>query len=197
MTDFSLRFENTEDFRRFLGPVKVTRATNRAIRTTGKRAATQASRALRDRYNIKAALVAQALKITSVPGGDITAQHLIYTGRRIGLVQFSAKPKKVTLKGRKSRRFGKKRLGVTVKIRKDRPRMLVKRGFLAETRGGLVMIFAREGRSRKPIRALKTLSIPEMIRQRNVVQRVDETARSVFPKEFARLMTLELNKVSF
>jgi hypothetical protein len=66
---------------------------------------------------------------------------LVYTGRMIGLDKFSARPKQF-------RTSMGKRTGVTVQVRKDRGRKVVKSGFVA---GKGAVIFKREGPERLPI----------------------------------------------
>jgi hypothetical protein len=185
-------------FIRYLDPKKVVRANNRAMKTTGTRSATAASRAVRDVYNVKAGLVKDALNISFEPGTleKPAEEYLVYRGARLGLEKFSANVKKVRLKGRGRKRFGNRRKGVTVKIRKDRPRMLVKIGFLATTKGGQTLVFKRDTRRRLPVSRLKSLSLPEMMRIRKVEQSIESKTKEVYPKEFTRLLNLELNKVS-
>lgn len=182
-------------FREYLNPKVIQRSVNRATRVAARKATVQGSRALRKRFVVKAGDVSKSMQMKPVTAGSAIEQHIVYRGSRLGLHRFGAKPKRVTLKGRKSRRGGRKRVGVTVRIRADSPRKLVKGGFMVASRGGKPLVYRRVGRSRLPVRVLKTISIPEMMGLQPVGDVLLKTARESFSPEFERLMDYELEKL--
>lgn len=166
--------DDLDDLQRLLSPSflqKAQRATLTAIRN---KARTYISQSTRKIYNVKARAIADRVRV--VTSNDKTAM-ITYMGTRIGLVNFDAKFRKVRTK-RGSRQ------GVTVRWRKDKGRGIVSRGFIAEGRNNNVHIFQRlkaNQKERYPIRSLKGPSIPQMVKQGEVLDDLTKYLEAEMP----------------
>lgn len=146
----SYQIEKLPELRRKFDPKLIDKALDRALQVASTKTRTRISKETRKTYNVKAGDVSKAVTLRRISGGRL----LLYTGRVIGLDKFGARKKKVrTARG--------PRTGVTVLVRKDRGRKLVKRAFLADVHGAKV--FKRQGASRLPIRRLYGPSIAHMV----------------------------------
>lgn len=176
------------DLRKRLDPKLIDKALNSAMEKTAKKVRTHIKSQVRERYNIKAGDIAKAVKIKKVFGRD-GGRLIAYSGGYIGLDKFGARSKRV-----KSARGWRR--GVTVQVRKDRGRKLVKRGFLGHgANNNGPFIFTRKGATRMPIRRRYSLSIPRMVGAQLTVQSVNEKVGQELPKEFAHAMDYFLGKV--
>lgn len=84
--------------------------------------------------------------------------------------------------------------GVTVRIRRDGGRKLIKGAFIAN-KGRTV--FIREPyplTKRLPIRGVETIDVPQMFNSRPIMRRVLERVRAEFPKEFDRAAAYLLDR---
>jgi hypothetical protein len=192
-----LSFDDPAGFRDFLDTKRLSRSNFRATKKAAERGRTVVSKATRNLYTVKAAEIKSAHRLITRFGenGKASTATLWYSGSRLGLEKFSARARQVTLKGRsKSSRFGRKRRGVTVRVRKDRPRKLVQGGFLAQAKNGNEFIFQRRGLARLPIRRLLSLSVAEMVKHPDVNRQFSTMVNDFYPKELARLYNLELDR---
>lgn len=133
-----------------------------------------------------------------VPGTDDVV--LSYVGRRIGLINFGAKEKRVKVSP-KGNRYGKYRKRVTVKIKKTGTRKpvtgfpgVISPGFIATGKEGNRHVFARTSSARFPIISLKTLAIPQMINE-EVIKEAEAAIGDNFPKLFSHAMDFYLSKL--
>lgn len=124
---------------------------------------TTLSREARLRYNVKAKRVQSSLRVRRASKNDSDAM-LDYVGARIGLINFAAKSKNITLARRTRKGKRLKRKAVTVKILKAGSRKQVKSkpAFIAEIQGHK-HVLARKNADRDSLRVLNTLSVPEMM----------------------------------
>jgi len=162
------------------------------------RAATLMSRAGREKYNVTAKTVSDALsrRIKIIVGPDQVTGYLHYIGRRIGLINFGGQFKKVkTARG--------SRFGATTKLYKKERRFLTKRGFIAAGRGnaragGNVHIYQREKgeqTSRLPIMALYGPSIPQMLGSKEVIEKTNAFVKEQYPIELMHQINYQLSKL--
>ena len=118
------------------------------------------SKAVREEYNIKAGDVKAAMhtekgKGLSFDGEVIDDVALVYKGRVLTPTHFGMRP---------TSRPAKKSYKVTAEITKGQRKVLSSKAFLAGTgSGGKQIPFERKGASKYPIKAIKTLSIPQMV----------------------------------
>lgn len=168
------RVKNLEKLKRKFDPKIVDRANRAAQNKAAEKLRTYIKESIRDVYNVKAGAIAKRVKLNRASVSTPFAE-LSYTGPRIGLVNFGARAKKVTLsrkprKGQKGRKWGRFRTGVTVKVRHDQGRKLVTKkgkkgaGFIAVGNNNNEQIFYRTGKGRNDLVSAKTWSIPEMVR---------------------------------
>ena len=137
-----------KELREKFDPKLINQALGHALQLATTKLRTRVSREIRQLYNVKAGEVSRSATIKRLTDGRM----LIYTGRMIGLDKFSARPKRF-------RTAAGKRTGVTVQVRKDRGRKVVKSGFVA---GKGAVIFKREGPERLPINRLYGPSLAHM-----------------------------------
>ena len=165
------RSEQLADYEKEYGASFLRKVEVAATNKTQQRARTFLSVAIRKVYNVKASAVAKRTTVQRATARDLRAM-IRFRGPRVGLINFSARDKKVTLarkprKGQAGLRWGRFRTGATVKVLKSGSRKLItsKPAFIATGANGNEHVFARKknGKGRKDIYALKTFSIPEMI----------------------------------
>lgn len=156
---------------------KVEKATIRALNRAVDQSQTEANRRIRDRYNVKANVVAKAMKKRYASGRGVSLfSELRVQGARIPLIEFSASERRVrSAKG--------PRRGVTVRVMRGGQRKIVKGGFIATARGGRG-IFKRKGRARYPIEYLRSVSIPRAFMNDAVIAAVKKIAGASFVRNF-------------
>jgi hypothetical protein len=158
-----------------LSTVKLEKATVRALNRAVDQSATAANRGIRERYNVKAQVVANALKKLYASGHSIVLfSEIKVRGSRIPLAEFVPREKTVTVK---ATRFGHTRKAVSVKVLRAGARKTVKGGFLTG-RG----IFKRVGKERYPIKFLRSVSIPQAFLQKTIIKDVQKIARDSFER---------------
>ncbi len=158
-----------------LDPEKVRKAARSALNRAADQGRTQASRAIREEYNISAGEVNKQLRVTSRAGADDTSVVISGTGRGLPLAVFAAKQEgvKANKKGIRYTRRAKMagtivgapglfRAGiaggqVTVQVKKTSGRKPVTtdpKAFLARFKTGHLAVARRTGKDRKPIKEL-------------------------------------------
>lgn len=184
--------DELQEFLQTLDPELLRKAQRQALNRVRAKTATRISAAARGKYNVSAATVRDALsrRLKFSTTGDRSEAYLVYLGRRIGLINFGAKFKKVsTARG--------PRLGATTKLYKGRPRYLTKRGFIATGKSGNVHVFQRaeEGqRKRHPLKALYGPSIPQMVGSREILEDADSFVQKEYPIELLRQIDYYMSK---
>jgi hypothetical protein len=211
MRSVSLSLTGIEAARQLFGPSVVHQALNSTLNKLAAQGKTAVSKEIRKTYNIKARDLNAQMTISKARPGAFESE-IGATGPRISLMYFD--PEQVTLSGgdaiitkrargksgggglysRKVKRGGRVR-GVTVKVRNDGGRKLVKGpkgygGFIAQGRRGLLgggnaralfnrsesrqgrgnfQIFMRQGADRFPIDKLTGPAVPQMLGKKAVV----------------------------
>ena len=140
------------------------RAARSAINKTLRKARTASVRKVRQTYAIRTADVNKHIKLTSASFSDPQG-ILSIRSKRLGLITFSARQKPAWP-------------GTTVKIRRDRDRKLVRSAFI-QTANRARHVWMRQGKSRYPLRLLRTLSPTQMF-------------KSVGQREFEDVATREM-----
>jgi hypothetical protein len=161
------------------GPAR--RALVRGLNKTAANVRTSASRAIRERRSLSAKTVNQALAIRKASNAKLVSS-LVVTGRPIPLKEYKAR---------------ETRKGVTVSVTPGARKLIEhagNRGFIVQKIGGHV--FAREGKSRLPIKKLFGPSLPSTFVQEEVKRAWTATAQEAMPKRLAEEMRYELARLS-
>jgi hypothetical protein len=162
---------------------RVRKATERALNRALDQSQTEASRRIRDRYNVKAQVVSRALKkMRASARGDRLFAELRVQGARIPLVEFSATERRVRTKA------GLRR-GVSVRVLRGGQRKLVPGAFMQMVGGSLAgnrTIFKRAGVARYPIKFLRSVSIPQAFLNKAVIAAVKSVAAASFTRNFVQ-----------
>ena len=167
-------------------PGDVEKAINRATTATASKAATHISKDLRGTYALKARDVKRHLKIQRVRRDATRA--LLYTGKALPLEQFSPKEKWVSVSPRRKVKSGPRkgsaarRRGVTVRIRKDKGRQLVRGGWYAKDH-----ILRRSDKSDNASdpRIQYGPSVPGMVAHPKTIEGAQDLVRRDLPQEFS------------
>lgn len=143
------------------------------------------SKAVREEYNVSSADVKAAARAEndgSVTFGNATIDNvtLVYKGRVLTPTHFKMKPT--------SRPASGKPYQVSAEIKKGNRKVLSGKAFLAKSGGeGTKQIpFQREGSDRLPIKAIKTISVPQMIEDGdgNLKEGIDKIINENLQKRF-------------
>lgn len=177
---------------------KVETALRWAVNATAKKAATHISRDVRETYAIGASDIKRRLKITNYRrSGTGASRALLYTGRRLPLEQFKPKTKWVAVSPRRRVKSGPRkgsqarRRGVTVRVRKDKGRQLVKGGWYAKDH---VLRRADKADNDSQPRIQFGPSIPGMVAYPETIEGAQELVRRDLPQQFSDRLDYLLNK---
>ena len=171
--------------RKIYDPDIIQKALITAMNRATMKTRTEVSQKVRSIYDIKAGDISKRVSIRKQQHRDIV-RYLLYRGPAEGLEKFKPRGKNI--------RVGTRRLrGVTVRVRKDRGRKLVKGGFLAAISG--TKVFKRKGLPRLPIRKLVGPSVPHMVGKKLVVVAAQDKFHHEVDIEFDRAMQFHLSKV--
>jgi hypothetical protein len=153
-----------------------TRALVNALNRAADGVKTDASSEIRKTYRIKKATVDRAFNTQRATAGSLTAIVRV-RGRPLSLAGFGA---------RTNKRAG----GVSVDVKGTRK--VIRGAFLRTLRTGYdneyQVVFIREGKSRYPIKALKTVDVPGLFIMQDINAAVVEGVNDRFEKEFQRLL---------
>lgn len=191
MINVKYNIQQLQQLRQQLDPSDVNKALRWSLDAVTRKAATAISRDLRDTYAIPAAQVKQHLKIKRVEKD--TSRVLLYAGKALPLAQFAPRSKVVRVQATSSRgkTFGTTRKGVTLRVRKDTGRKLVKGGWHAKSH-----ILRREDKTdnRAQPRVQYGPSIPGMVSHPSVIAAAEDLVRRELPKEFNSRLEYILGK---
>jgi len=191
----SIKLKGVEEALKTFDSKPVITAARRSLKETVASARTAASRAIRERYHIskvnidrylvKYLKATELIAILEARASTRTATlPLIYFRVKkpgLRLVKEKGKIKEI----QKTRRA--KGL-VQVQVVKGKPWAPLKHAFIAKMPSGYIGIFERVGKERLPIRELKTIDVPLMFTQRNVMNTTIKRALEKWAKDFpARL----------
>lgn len=153
-----------------------TRAIVNALNRAARGVKTDASKEIRAVYRVRKAVVDKAFSEQRATAASLTAVVRV-RGRPMSLANFSP---------RVNRRAG----GVSVNVKGARK--VVRGAFLRTMVGGgdgtYQVVFKREGKSRYPIKALKTVDVPGLFLLRDINEAVRRGVNERFEKEFSRLL---------
>lgn len=162
--EIDIKLEGMDKVVAKLRPDIYKKALNRTLNDVGAKAKTQATRAVRQRYNINAKTLKENMQVRRSRYNSLSYALQIESRRR-NIINFGAR---------------KVKKGVSVRVKKTSGRKVIKGAFIGNNGR---TVFKRVKDKRLPIKALKTLSIPQMF-NKEVMKEVDKDASSNFNKRF-------------
>lgn len=203
-----IKLEGVEKAMKMFDPNNVRKAANAALNRVAGSGKTEASKLIRQEYNIKAARVNQFLSLTvRAKGYDMMA---VITGRGLGiaLAYFDAKQQGYKLIGEGAGRMrttylsrsGRKPGDVTVRVKRSSGRKVVgpkynNKPFLAQMKSGHVGVFVRTGAQRKPIEQFLGPGVGGLFGSRKIMQAVKRRINEMWSKEFNHQLNYYMGKV--
>ncbi|PWK16066.1 phage tail protein [Tumebacillus permanentifrigoris] len=146
-------------------PQKVRRAFSAALNRTAAGVRTEAVKAARSTYEIRAADVRQTIRFTRASAKD-TSLELSSKGGNIPLIRFNVKPKNPPKKQPRVLKASVKKGGGVKPIR----------GAFVTRIGGHVGVLTRIGRKRLPIKELYGPAVPQMLGEIGVKEHIEKEA---------------------
>ena len=195
MPNLQFDVRELQELKQQFDPKDVEKALSWAVNATARKAATEISKETRKRYTVSAGDIRKRLRIERYRR-DVD-RAILYTGRRLPLVQFkpserwvSVNPKRRVQSGPRKGSMARRR-GVTVQVRKGEGRKLVQGGWLAKNH-----IFRRKTRSdNQSIPEMRFgPSIPEMVDNPQVIEAAQDLVREDLPQQFNDRLNYILNK---
>lgn len=170
-------------------PRIVSRALDRSVNASTRKAATFISRYTRDIYDISAGDIRRRMQIQRL--NRDASRAILYTGRSLPLAQFKPRERWVSVSsGRRVQSGPRKgrvarRRGVTVRVRKDSGRQLVQGGWHAKAQ-----ILRRRDKADNQSDPLIRFgpSIPQMVGNPQVMNAVQDMIRDDLPRQFNQQM---------
>lgn len=159
------------------------KAIKRTVSDLKNRAPAQVTKAVTATYSIKSGDVTKAGKIAKGTAKVIKSSQVIdtiqltYEGRPLTPTHFKMKPttRSKNIKDENGKTIKKaKPQTVTAEIIKGQRKGLGPNVFLGSNKGGADIPFQRKGDARLPIKAIKTLSIPQMITNEKVSKEIQK-----------------------
>ena len=147
------------------------RAANSTINKLLARIRTRSLREVRKHYNIRAKAL-RSFTVARRSRRALLIANLVIKGPRLPIHEFGAK---------------QRRKGVSVRIRKDTGRTVIKGTFIAELSSGKISVFKRRNEKRLPIDILYTTSPAQMFEQEGV-----KAAENVLDSDAAKILTNEI-----
>lgn len=184
-----IKIQNLDELRKAFDPQAVDRAFRSAVTQVTRKVRTRVSEAVRAEYNIKAGEIGKAVTLKTLSGPE-EQRLLLYTGKRIGLIHFGARPVQV----RKNKR---KYYGASVALYKSKGRTRPAGAFIGRGRtSDSQQVFKRMGVERGAPRyagdeklAKQTgPSIAHMVRTAGVQPAVQAVIAQDFDRIFAHEM---------
>jgi len=176
MAEMKVEFDGLDKVLATLNPRVYRKALNRTVNDIGAKMKTYTTKEVRRTYNIKAKDIKQFMQVKRSRYEDMKYQMQIRSSP-LNAIRFGAKALK-------------KRGNVSVRIRKDNGRKVLKRAFLSKSGKAVLQ---REKGSQK-IRAVATISIPQMFNDK-ILKGADDMARNEFSKKLQDNFNFYIGKV--
>ena len=171
-----VEFKDFDEFKKILSNEVFMNVYKRSIKRTVTKFKTTTSKEVRKTYNIKASELKKAVTLKKE---DVYSYKYTIKSPRIGLEKFGARQTKT---------------GVSVRVRKDRGRKVIKGAFLAHDTNNRLRVFKREGKERLPIDRFFSISIPQMF-NKEIINKGFEDAKQTFEKEFKHNLDYYLGRL--
>lgn len=172
--EIDIKLEGIDKVVATLNPNIYKKSLNKTLNEIGRKVKTQSTKAVRAKYNIKAKTIKDNMQVKRSRYNDLSFALHIESGRR-NIIHFGARQVKK---------------GVGVRVKKTSGRKVMKGAFIGN-KGRTV--FKRVKDSRLPIKAIKTLSIPQMF-NKETLKEVDKEASSSFNKRFKHNFEFYISK---
>lgn len=182
----SIKLSGVKEAMEMFDPNVVRKAARSAISKIATQSKTEASKVIRERFNIKKSDLDSKLKITPPRRDNLTA-IITATGRPISLTYFGAQQLTTQNRlisrtvGRQLKRAVKRGQGVTVKIIKAKASTRLPRAFIATMRNSHIGVFIRQGKSRLHITEKSLVTIPTLFAGRNVLPKIKKLIQDKWP----------------
>jgi len=176
MADMKVEFNGLDKVLATLNPKVYRKALNRTVNDIGAKMKTQTTKEVRRTYNIKAKDIKQFMQVKRSRYADMKYQMQIRSSP-LNAIRFGAKALK-------------KRGNVSVRIRKDNGRKVLKRAFLSKS--GKAVLQREKGTQK--IRAVATISIPQMFNKK-ILKNADDMAKKEFGKKLQDNFSFYIGKV--
>jgi len=195
MPNLQFDVRELQELKQQFDPKDVEKALRWAVNATAREAATEISKETRQRYTVSAGDIRKRLRIERYRR-DVD-RAILYTGRRLPLVQFkpserwvSVNPKRRVQSGPRKGSMARRR-GVSVNVRKDKGRQLVQGGWLAK--GHILRRKDKGDTQSQPIMRFGP-SIPEMVDNPKVIEAAQDLVRKDLPQQFNDRLNYILNR---
>lgn len=195
MPNLQFDVRELQELKQQFDPKDVEKALSWAVNATTRKAATEISKKTRQRYTVSADDIRKRLRIERYRR-DVD-RAILYTGRRLPLVQFkpserwvSVNPKRRVQSGPRKGSMARRR-GVSVRVRKDKGRQLVQGGWLAK--GHILRRKDKGDTQSQPIMRFGP-SIPEMVDNPQVIEAAQDLVRKDLPQQFNDRLNYILNR---
>ena len=176
MAEMKVEFDGLDKVLATLNPRVYRKALNRTVNDIGAKMKTYTTKEVRKTYNIKAKDIKQFMQVKRSRYEDMKYQMQIRSSP-LNAIRFGAKALK-------------KRGNVSVRIKKDNGRKVLKRAFLSKSGKAVLQ---REKGSQK-IRAVATISIPQMFNDK-ILKGADDMAQKEFGKKLQDNFNFYIGKV--
>lgn len=202
-----IKLEGVDKALKMFDPDNVRKAANAALNRVAGAGRTEASRLIRQEYNIKASRVNQFLRLeVRAKGYDMEA---VISGRGLGiaLAYFDAKQAGFKLMGEGAgtmrtkylSRTGRKSGDVTVRVKRSSGKKVVdpkygNRPFLAQMKSGHIGVFVRTGQTRKPLEQLLGPGVGGLFGSAKIMQAVKRRINELWSKEFSHQLDYYLKR---
>lgn len=166
-------------------PKQVPAATASALNRTLDFTVTQTKREVTKNYSVKQKEVASTLRKKRASKSNLNA-YIECKGKTIDLAKFPHNPKAFSPKNKK----------VKVKIKKQEGYKVIKTNPSAFVQNmGTTHIWMREGSKRTPVRLLRTLSVPQMVSNQEVIGVIEEKSKEKLRERIEHEIEWRLNKI--
>lgn len=179
----TIEVKNIEYAKTMLGnsPKEIQRALKNSINRTVRTVRTAAAKIVRERYTISSSYVKERIKIRTAKVNFLKGT-VLSTGSPATLTRFDVKKR---AKG-----------PVVVRVLKSSTRKPIRRMFLKSKRGtSAVLPFRRVGKDRYPLTVLRGPSIPSMIGNEKVLNKLVPLAEETLNKRFLHEIDYRLDKL--
>jgi len=182
---------------------KVVRATTRALNRSAASGRTEASKQIRQQYEIKKMDLDKHLTVEKANYSKLTAALTAVSSflkARIPLIQFKVKQSGTKIVRQKGRSISLKKgakawaAPVQVQIKKGSGWKTITGAFVAKMKSGHIGVFQRRGTARTPIKELSTVDVPLMFSNKDVMNKTKSRIVEQFDKDFAHELDRELKK---
>ena len=175
-----INLKGLEKFEKTVNRKIINKAANRTIRRMGTRFRTTAVKEVRKTYNIKAKTLKQKIRARTHYDKEGNQSWRFYvSGKPMSLIHFAPRQTKK---------------GVSVKIKKQSGRKIIKGAFIAKGKNGNLRVFKRVGKERLPLDTKYTISIPQMFNE-EILDKAKKEVEDNYQQEFERNINYYLRSI--